>query len=112
MKTTSLMLTMAVALGVASFTSVAFADTLLVDRVDREVSVAKPKRGMSMDAVAAQFGEPQSKLEPVGGGHPSQPPITRWIYPEFTVYFEHSHVVDAVVNRTTALEQPPQSPSN
>jgi hypothetical protein len=37
------------------------------------------------------------KYPAVGGGHPHQPPITRWDYAGFTVFFEHDHVVDAVI---------------
>ena len=45
---------------------------------------------------------------PVGGGHPQQPPITRWDYPTFSVYFEHEHVVDAVLTRSFAEEAGPK----
>jgi hypothetical protein len=47
-----------------------------------------------MAQVSAQFGEPTSVKEAVG-----EPPITRWIYPGYTVYFEHQHVVNVVVHR-------------
>ena len=33
-----------------------------------------------------------SKSQPVG-----QPPITRWDYPEYRLYFEYDHVLHAVV---------------
>lgn len=84
------------------------ADTLLIDRVQREAAVERPTRGMNMDAVLARFGEPQSRHAPVGGDQPQHPPITRWVYPTFTVYFENSTVIDAVVNRLSALEQGPK----
>lgn len=61
-------------------------------------SVDKPQRGMTMDQVSSQYGEPSQKLAPVG-----DPPITRWIYPQFTVTFERQYVIDAVVPR-----KPPQ----
>jgi len=53
-----------------------------------------PMRGMSMDQVAAKFGQPIEKLKPVG-----DPPITRWTYDGYTVYFERSYVIQSVVNR-------------
>ena len=32
------------------------------------------------------------------------PPITRWSYPTFSVYFENSHVVDSVLAKASELE--------
>ena len=32
----------------------------------------------------------------VGGASAQQPPITRWDYPSFSVYFEHDKVIHAV----------------
>jgi outer membrane protein assembly factor BamE (lipoprotein component of BamABCDE complex) len=58
----------------------------------KETDIATPGRGMTMDQVAAKFGAPASKLAAVG-----QPPITRWDYPGFVVYFEHNHVIHSVI---------------
>ena len=52
---------------------------------------AVPTRGMSMAKVESSFGTPAEKFDAVG-----QPPITRWVYPNFVVYFEYDHVVHAV----------------
>jgi len=54
--------------------------------------IDKPVRGMTMDEVSAKYGEPTQILAPVG-----DPPITRWIYPNFTVNFERQYVIFAVV---------------
>ena len=54
--------------------------------------VQAPTRGMTMDQVAVKFGAPVSKTPPVG-----KPPISRWEYPGFVVYFEHEHVIHSVV---------------
>ena len=86
----------------------ASADVLLIERAQSEAAVALPERGMRMAAVEARFGAPTEKRAPVGGGHPQRPPITRWIYPEFSVYFEHVHVVDAVLNRASPQESGPK----
>ena len=69
------------------------ADTLVIDDqvVVREAAVETPRRGASMQSVEARFGAPGSRHAAVG-----QPPITRWDYPGFSVYFEHQHVVHAV----------------
>lgn len=56
-----------------------------------------PRKGQDMNQVTKQFGEPKVKHPAVGGGQPRQPPITRWDYEGYSVFFEHSHVVDAVV---------------
>ena len=44
--------------------------------------------------VEEKFGPPLQKLPEVG-----DPPIIRWIYPTYTVYFEYQHVIDVVVHR-------------
>ena len=72
----------------------AIADVLLVDSIDRAGASSRPTNGMSMDSVRSRFGEPQQMQGPVG-----DPPITRWVYGDFTVYFEHSLVLTSVVHR-------------
>ena len=62
----------------------------------REPSVPAPVRGMTMQEVASKFGDPASKSAAVG-----KPPITRWEYPGFVVFFEYDHVV-----HTVATSQP------
>ena len=59
--------------------------------------VSLPLKGQTMAEVIRHYGEPQQKHAPVGGDAPKHPPITRWDYPGFSVFFEHTHVVDAVV---------------
>jgi hypothetical protein len=54
--------------------------------------IVRPTRGMSMKAVLNYYGEPASKSAPVG-----EPPITRWTYPHFVVFFEHNIVIHSVV---------------
>ncbi len=58
----------------------------------KQADVATPARGMSMDEVAAKFGAPVTKVPAVG-----RPPIARWEYPGFVVYFENTHVIHTVV---------------
>jgi homoaconitase/3-isopropylmalate dehydratase large subunit len=60
-------------------------------------SVATPRKGSSMKEVVARFGQPLKKYRAVGGSSKQQPPITRWDYEQFYVFFEYSHVVRAVV---------------
>ncbi|GAC1622891.1 MAG: hypothetical protein NVS9B10_07380 [Nevskia sp.] len=62
-----------------------------------ELKIALPKKGEARRSVLKSFGEPQKKFAPVGGETPKHPPITRWDYAGFSVFFERDHVVDAVV---------------
>ncbi|MBT8139373.1 MAG: hypothetical protein KJP25_06380 [Gammaproteobacteria bacterium] len=59
--------------------------------------IARPTAGMTGDRVLARFGEPLRALAPVG-----DPPITRWEYADFFVYFEYNHVVHAVLKHRPA----------
>jgi len=63
-------------------------------RADEPGASAVPSRGMTMAAVEHSFGKPSEILPEVGS-----PPITRWIYPACTVYFEHQYVIHSVVPR-------------
>lgn len=52
-----------------------------------------PRRGMTMSRVEARFGAPTKRYAAVG-----QPPITRWDYPHFSVFFEYKYVIHSVVH--------------
>ncbi len=80
-------------------TCFAHADTLLIKRTDKAEISAVPKRGATMSQVTSQYGAPATKHAAVG-----KPPISRWDYPAFSVYFEHSHVIDAVLKRASEAE--------
>lgn len=82
----------------------AHADTLLIQRVNVAGKQDLPRRGASMSQVEGRYGAPKVKHAAVGGGSPSTPPITRWEYETFSVYFENSHVVDAVLAKASPLE--------
>jgi hypothetical protein len=71
-------------------------------------ATAHPARGLSMGEVEARFGTPQQKLEPRGGQKRQWPTINRWVYPQFTVYFERDRVIDAVLNQANATETGPR----
>jgi hypothetical protein len=86
---------------------IATADNLLIQRVSNEQGQSLPKRGTSMAQVEAKFGAPVQKVAAVGGGSKRTPPITRWVYANFSVYFENTHVVDAVLNKADAGETGP-----
>jgi hypothetical protein len=57
-----------------------------------------PTRGMSMENVEHIFGAPQEKLPAVPDpGTKLHPPITRWVYPNYVVYFEYNYVIHTVL---------------
>jgi hypothetical protein len=79
-----------IALGVSG--GISTAETLQVPEASPAPEPASsPARGTSMADVEVRYGAPSQRYEAVG-----QPPITRWVYPSFVVYFEYSHVVHAV----------------
>jgi hypothetical protein len=93
----SLILAFAVAAFAAG--SMAHAEVLLMDRVKQEHGMNSPARGMTMAQVEARFGAPSNKLSPAGGDTQLHPVINRWVYPDYTVYFERDRVINSVMNR-------------
>ena len=104
----ALTLSLALAAGVL-LQAPAQAETLLVERARSEVQ-AMPARGQSMSQVESRFGAPRVKHAAISGPNSrrSNPPITRWDYAGFSVYFEYQHVVDAVANRSNPDEIGPK----
>ena len=70
------------------------ADVLLIQQVRQADGMAVPHNGQSKTEVEAAFGAPQASTDPVG-----DPPITRWTYQRWTVYFEFDRVVFTVLNK-------------
>lgn len=70
----------------------ALAETLSTATGDPAAAAARPDRGSSMATVQSRYGEPTNRHATVG-----DPPITRWDYPQFAVYFEHDRVLHAVL---------------
>ncbi|MCW8846398.1 MAG: hypothetical protein OQK99_11220 [Gammaproteobacteria bacterium] len=69
------------------------ADTLLIDIIsqDNANEVSRPAGGLDMSQVEANFGPPTIKHAAVG-----DPPISRWEYADFVVYFEGQTVLHSV----------------
>ncbi len=57
-----------------------------------------PMRGVSMESVLDEFGEPIQRYDPIG-----DPPITEWIYSGFRVYFEYETVLHTIDMTTLIL---------
>jgi outer membrane protein assembly factor BamE (lipoprotein component of BamABCDE complex) len=92
MRYRNLLLAAAFASGLAAAATVAVDNGIAV----KESDTATPTRGMTMNQVAAKFGAPVTKIPAVG-----KPPISRWEYPGFIVYFEADHVIHSVVPSDT-----------
>ena len=74
----------------------AAAETLEMDGVAPDSNVARPASGMTAANVEAEFGAPDAKVAAVG-----DPPISRWEYKDFVVFFEFDRVIHAVIRRDT-----------
>ena len=72
----------------------AAADTLDMDGVAPDSSAARPASGMTAANVESTFGAPDAKVAAVG-----DPPISRWVYKDFVVFFEYDRVIHAVIRR-------------
>ncbi|MBV1874608.1 MAG: hypothetical protein KUG80_07495 [Gammaproteobacteria bacterium] len=53
--------------------------------------VSKPESGQTKDQVVQKYGMPLSKAAEIGS-----PPISKWHYPTYTVYFEFNRVIHTV----------------
>jgi hypothetical protein len=78
-----------VALGTAT---PALAETLSTDTGNPAAAGDRPNRGSSMATVESRFGAPSNRHAAVG-----TPPISRWDYPQFSVYFENDRVLHTVL---------------
>lgn len=71
------------------------ADTLSIinEPVNTSEGIQRPVRGMSQQQVESAFGAPLEKIDAVG-----EPPIIRWVYEKYTVYFENDYVIHSAVH--------------
>jgi hypothetical protein len=103
MRYRNLLLAAVFAGGLAGAATVAVENGIAV----KESDLATPRRGMTMSQVAAKFGTPVTKIPAVG-----KPPISRWEYPGFVVYFESNYVIDSVVGSVAPDGTGPASDSS
>ncbi len=97
MRVRNLLVAAVLASGLAGLTGLCESSSAATIAVDngiaiQQTDVVTPTRGMTMDQVAAKFGAPVNKVPAVG-----KPPISRWEYPGFIVYFEATRVIHSVV---------------
>ncbi len=78
-------------------TTPALAETLSTATGNPAVDGDHPHRGSTMTTVESRYGAPTSRHAAVGN-----PPITRWDYPQFSVYFENDRVLHTVLVRSAS----------
>lgn len=59
-----------------------------------QVVPGMPHRGTTKATVRKRLGDPVRTVPAVG-----DPPISQWVYDDFTVYFEYNRVIHSVKNR-------------
>lgn len=75
-------------------------DVLLIEKVEERMMRDLPQNGLTQAQVEARYGMPQEKRAPVG-----DPPITRWTYDDFNVYFEYDLVIDSVLHHDAIMRE-------
>ena len=70
------------------------AQTLDMEGVASGSDDARPSSGMTAASVESKFGAPEAKVAPVG-----DPPIARWEYKDYVVFFEYDRVIHTVIRR-------------
>jgi hypothetical protein len=85
-------------LAACAISATAAAETVVIDGQLHvaPTTVPHPHRSQTMRQVEQRFGTPERRYPTVG-----QPPITRWDYRNFSVFFEYNRVVHAVVHPPT-----------
>ncbi len=87
---------LSVALLIASVALPAAAEVLVLPEPEA-AAVSVPQRGTRQADVVKAFGAARVEHPAAGGGSARHPPITRWDYDGFSVFFENSTVIDVVV---------------
>ncbi|MEE4175507.1 MAG: hypothetical protein V2I57_14745 [Xanthomonadales bacterium] len=75
------------------------ADVLVLDEVRQVEKMDLPTNGLSKAEVESRFGAPDKRHEAVG-----EPPITRWDYDTYSVYFEYDLVLFSVLTEGQVID--------
>ena len=78
----------------------ATADVLVLDEVRQVEKMDLPKNGLSKAEVESRFGAPSKRHNAVG-----EPPITRWDYGSYSVYFEYDVVLFSVLTEGQVIDK-------
>ncbi len=87
------------ALGLALLMQPAIAGSMAIPgHTSSDQEQPMPVRGVDMESVLLEFGEPVKRFEAVG-----EPPISEWVYSSFRVYFEHETVLHSIDMNTLIM---------
>jgi len=75
-------------------------DVLLIEKVEERMLRDLPQNGLTKAQVETRYGVPNEKHAPVG-----DPPITRWVYDDFNVFFEHNLVIESVLHHDAIVQE-------
>ena len=78
----------------------AAADVLLIEEVRQSERMQLPVNGQSKADTEAKYGTPVKKHATVG-----DPPISRWEYDSYSVYFEYDLVLFTVLHPGAVIEK-------
>lgn len=92
--TSTTQLKMLLLLAMALPASLSMAETIKIPVGQQTLTseIQRPTLGMSKESVEKQFGSPAERVAPKG-----KPPISRWVYDDFIVYFEFDTVIHSVI---------------
>jgi len=76
------------------------ADVLLIEDVRKSQHMQLPVNGQSKADVSAKYGLPVKQHSAVG-----DPPVSRWDYDRYSVYFEYDLVLFSVLHPPADLEK-------
>jgi len=76
------------------------ADVLLIEEVRQAERMELPVNGMKQADVKSRYGAPVKADPPVG-----DPPITRWDYDGWSVYFEYDLVLFTVLHKGHVIDK-------
>ena len=77
----------------------ACADVLIIDEVRQVDKMDLPRNGETKSSIETKFGAPDSRQQAVG-----DPPISRWDYEQYSVYFEYDRVLFSVLHPGSVVE--------
>lgn len=75
-------------------------DVLLIEKVRESMMRDLPQNGLTKAQVEERYGMPSEKRAPVG-----DPPITRWVYDDFNVFFEYDLVINSVLHQDALMRE-------
>jgi hypothetical protein len=76
------------------------ADVLLIEELRQAGRMELPENGPTKPEVETRFGKPEIRHSAVG-----DPPISRWEYKRWSVYFEYNRVLFTVLHKGEVIQK-------